>query len=362
MLSSLLPDFIVELDPENSPPYKLVRQSNNSDIKNIDQLSSGEAQLVTIAIDMMTIGAMWDIKNADKRIMLIDEPDAHIHPDLQVRFADFLVRVVRKFKLQVAIATHSTTLLTAIGQFGGNDSSVIYLDRTKTNFRAEPFTPHTKELAACLGGHALMGPLFGVPLLLVEGDDDYRIWSQVPRHHVVSFAVIPSHGEEIKKYQRSLEKLFAALRENAAAPAGYALLDGDKPKPRANPDIPQDHVKFIQLSCHESENLYLTDEVLAAIGTNWDDAAATLDAIASTGKFGNKSDLLRNPQDWNRKQHDIKPVIEQITQALDKRNVPWSIRVATAIGRSRPSGQIREFLGDEVVTALWGPDPPAQNP
>ncbi len=64
--------------------------------------------------------------------------------------------------------------------------SCIYLDRTKSDFSAQPFTSVTKELSACLGGHALMGPLFGVPILLVEGDDDYRIWSQVPRHHIIS--------------------------------------------------------------------------------------------------------------------------------------------------------------------------------
>ncbi len=146
--------------------------------------------------------------------------------------------VAQKFKLQVAIATHSTTLLAAVGQFAGNDAGVIYLDRTKTQFVTLAFTASLKEIAACLGGHALMGPLFGVPLLLVEGDDDYRIFSQVPRHHVTNFAVIPSNGEEIKKYQKSLERVLGSLREANQQPAGYALLDGDKPLPEANPDCP----------------------------------------------------------------------------------------------------------------------------
>ncbi len=54
-----------------------------------------------------------------------------------------------------------------------------------------------------------MGPLFGSPILLVEGDDDYRIWSQVPRHHIVNLAVIPSNGDEIKHYQKTLESIFS---------------------------------------------------------------------------------------------------------------------------------------------------------
>ena len=169
LLEQLLPDFSVELTAAQNPPYVLTRVADSSRVANIDQLSSGEAQLITLALDIMTIAAMWDIQNAKKRILLIDEPDAHIHPDLQVRFADFLTKVAEKYSLQVVIATHSTTLLAAIGQFGGDATSIIYLDRLNSDFEAKPFTKYTKELAACLGGHALMGPLFGVPLLLVEG-------------------------------------------------------------------------------------------------------------------------------------------------------------------------------------------------
>ncbi len=62
--------------------------------------------------------------------------------------------------------------------------------------------------------------------------------------------------------------MFAALREGQNL-SGYALLDGDKAKPQPSQDNPQKHVRFIQLACHEFENLYLTDQVLALLGTNW---------------------------------------------------------------------------------------------
>ena len=352
LLSQLLPDFAIELTAINNPPYRLSRVSDSSSVGNIDQLSSGEVQLLTIALDILTIAAMWDIQGIATRVMLVDEPDAHIHPDLQARFADFLIDVAKRYKLQVLVATHSTTLLAALGQFGSESASVIYLDRTKSQFQAEPFTKVMKELAACLGGHALMGPLFGVPLLLVEGDDDYRIWSQVPRHHVVSFSVIPSNGEEIKQYQRNLERLFQALRENSETVAGYALLDADKPKPQANADTPQKHIRYIQLACHESENLYLADEVLELLGTNWNDAAARI--VAEADKFGNKAELLKGAAAWDRKNGDIKSLIQEISRILDTKNVHWTIRIAHAIGRSRPKGQLADFLGAEVVDALWG--------
>jgi hypothetical protein len=336
--SRLLPDFIVEISGTQNPPYRFMRASDNSSIGGIEQLSSGEAQLILLALDILTMAAIWDIQGLDKRLMLVDEPDAHIHPDLQVRFADFPVQAAERYKLQVVVATHSTTMLAALGQFGGSNASVLYLDRTRADFRAQRFSAVMRELAACLGGHALMGPLFGVPLLLVEGDDDYRIWSQVPRHHVVSFAVIPSHGEEIRQYQRTLERLFAALRERGQGLAGYALLDGDKGKPQANPETPQDHIRYVQLACHESENLYLSDQVLASIGFAWEQASERI--VACADSFGEKAEQLRNAAMWDRKFSDVKRVIHEVSEILDDKHVHWTVRVARAIGQGRPAGQL----------------------
>jgi hypothetical protein len=261
--------------------------------------------------------------------------------------------MANRYKLQTVIATHSTTLLASIGQFGSSEASVIYLDRARTDFTATSFTSVLKELAACLGGHALMGPLFGIPILLVEGDDDYRIWSQVPRHHVVSFAVIPTHGEEIKHHQKTLERVFAALREKPEVPAGFALLDGDKGKPQPSDKAPQDHIRFIQLQCHEAENLYLTDEVLATLGLDWVQAAARI--VAAAPNHGAKQALLAQAASWDRQTVDIKSIIEEIALAVDDKRVHWSIRVARAIGRARPEGHLATFLGNEVIQALWGP-------
>ncbi len=358
LINQLIPDFLIELNGKNNPPYRLTRALDNANVSGIDQLSSGEAQLLTIGLDVLTVAAIWEMENKTERIVLIDEPDAHIHPDLQVRFADFLMQVAEKYSLQIIIATHSTTLMAAVGQFAGEDAGVVYLNRSNDSFGVKTFDDVTKELSACLGGHALMGPLFGVPILLVEGDDDYRIWSQVPRHHVVAFSVIPSQGDEIKQYQKSLQLIFSSLRDSALGVAGYALIDADKSKPLPNPNNLQDQIKYIQLSCHESENLYITDEVLISLGMDW---ASAIDLIvASADDFGSKAELLRTAPTWNRKTHDLKPVIKELEQILDTRRIHWTIRTAQVIGRNRPTGQLADFLGDEVLLALWGSLPVAE--
>jgi ABC-type cobalamin/Fe3+-siderophores transport system ATPase subunit len=351
-INSLVTDFSLELVAASTPPYSLKRIKDGVAIGGVDHLSSGEAQLVTLALDILTIAAIWEIEGKDKRVILIDEPDAHIHPDLEVRFADFIFRVKERFNVQIAIATHSTSLLAALGQFGGTLTSVVYIDKARDQFQARPFSAIQKELAACLGGHALMGPLFGAPILLVEGDDDYRIWSQIPRHHVTNFSVIPSNGEEIHQYQKSLENIFSALRDPAQnGLAGFALLDGDKPKPQANEDRPQNHIQYIQLSCLEAENLYVTDEVLAVLGIDW--ALAAIAIMKNAHRFGNKERQLLDVLRWDRKRGDLKNVIQEISQILDPKNVHWTVRVGKAIGSEKPTGQLLEYLGDEVVDALW---------
>ncbi len=351
-IGSLVTDFSLQLIG-GFPPYEIFRNESTEKINGVSQLSSGEIQLITIGLDILTIGGMWEIQNQQNRIILIDEPDAHIHPDLQIRFSDFLFKVSKRFNIQVVIATHSTSLLAAMGQFGGEKTSVIYLTRNNDKYKAQPFTAVHKELAACLGGHILMGPLFGALILLVEGDDDFRIWGQVPRHHVINLAVIPSNGDEIKRYQKILEKIFTSLRDPNDFPCGYALRDGDKEIPEPSQTNPQKFIKYIKLNCHEAENLYLSDQVLEDLGLTWEQAMDKI--LQSSSQFGDKKTALNSVQSWDRKQQDLKNLIYELEQILEPKGVPWTVRVGKKIGSTRPEGQLHDFLGEEVVSALWGP-------
>ena len=54
-----MPDFAVQISGTRNPPYRLLRTAEELEIVNIDQLSSGEAQLLTIALDVVTIAAIW---------------------------------------------------------------------------------------------------------------------------------------------------------------------------------------------------------------------------------------------------------------------------------------------------------------
>lgn len=344
-INELLPDFIFQLKSEN-PMYSLLRISTNEPANNITLLSSGEAQMLTLSLDLLLTCEMWEL---DRKfgLLLIDEPDSHIHPDLQQRFAKFIVNLHDHYGCKAIIATHSTTLLSALGHYASN-AGVIYLDG-RDQYQTLQFDDVMKTLTTCLGGHALMGPLFNFPIILVEGDDDYRIWSEIPRHHVLQIAVIPCNGDEIFRYQQNLEKLFSSLLEDKQTPSGFTLIDGDKTIPQS----PQKHIKFIQLNCHESENLFLTDQVLKELGyDDWDSACNKV--IQESEKFGEKTDLLKSIKSMDRKTDDFKSIINQLACILDDKNLHWAYRVGKVLGKNRPEEQLADFLGDELVNSLWG--------
>ncbi len=48
------------------------------------------------------------------RLLLIEEPEAHLHPQLQVRLLDHLEKVANDHKVQVIVTTHSTVLASSV--------------------------------------------------------------------------------------------------------------------------------------------------------------------------------------------------------------------------------------------------------
>lgn len=348
----LLPDFEFKVTDQN-PPYELKRLPNGEKVTSVNNLSSGESEILTLALDILTVCAMWKIDKQEQKILLIDEPDTHLHPDLQQHLAHFLVKILENYKVQMIVATHSTTLLSALGYHGEDKTSIIYINNSVNEQTAKKFDKVLQELSTCLGGHALMGPLFNAPILLVEGDDENKIWSQVPRYHKMKIAVIPCNGsDEVKNYQKTLEKLFSNLRSDQSTPVGYALLDGDKSIPNEDEHNPQQNIRYLKLSCLESENLFITNEVLTLLGTDWDRAKEKIKLESSN--YGEKKSKLDSCDTWERKTADIKDVIQQLVYILDPdKKVPWTIRVAKCIGDKKPGGQIADFLGSEIITSLW---------
>ncbi|QTF71356.1 AAA family ATPase [Arthrobacter woluwensis] len=52
------------------------------------------------------------------RLLILDEPDAHLHPDNQRKLAQLLIRIAEERKFQVLLSTHSRHMLDELGRRG----------------------------------------------------------------------------------------------------------------------------------------------------------------------------------------------------------------------------------------------------
>ena len=50
---------------------------------------------------------------------------------------------------------------------------------------------------------------------------------------------------------------------------------------------------------------------------------------------------------------DCKSVIHELSWIIDKKNVLWIMRIGQTLGRQKPEGQLLDFLGSDVVSAIW---------
>lgn len=70
------------------------------------------------------------------KLLLIEEPEAHLHPQLQIRLLSFLENVASKNNVQVIVTTHSTVLASSV-----SINSIIHL--------ANQYFPIATSLASC---------------------------------------------------------------------------------------------------------------------------------------------------------------------------------------------------------------------
>lgn len=67
------------------------------------------------------------------KVLLIEEPEAHLHPQLQVRLLKFLEKEASKDKIQIIVTTHSPVLASSVSL-----DSIIHLSNDTGNAQAVP--------------------------------------------------------------------------------------------------------------------------------------------------------------------------------------------------------------------------------
>jgi predicted ATP-binding protein involved in virulence len=196
------------------------RLDDSTDNLPLDSLSSGEREVVTIVFDFL-------LRDPQDSIIIIDEPELHLHPELSYR----LIRTLRGVgqRNQFILSTHSPDIISA-----SLDNSVIFvspsrLESGKPVNQARPVV-EDDEMAHILRslGHSIGVIALGRRIVLIEGERtslDKQLYGSILGDSINKLVLVPVGGQEtLATLARSLD---AVLSKTLWGVDFFMLCDGD---------------------------------------------------------------------------------------------------------------------------------------
>lgn len=295
------------------------------------QLSSGESETISLASEVLSFFSNIDINKTN--VLLLDEPDVHQHPDLQARFGQYLLDRMNDLdeteleKVVICIATHSTPLVCALASSDKTSIGTKEYDSAKVTMTAPG---DTLRKVGPFFGHPLSLSLSQDPMLILEGEDDERVWQQATRTSQGKIRLFPVLATSVT--QQSELEIFTdrMLRAIYDSPLAYSLRDGDG---TMGPLNRVGCVERFRLQCYAIENTLLTTECLAKMNIScWADFVTKTDTwiAANPGHSAipQLKDLLESSdRSRNVKIKDIRHIILAITETKK----PWEVIVGQAL-------------------------------
>lgn len=347
-IESLFKVFLPEINAKFSEdqPYAIEFYTDeNTKITDTSILSSGQVEALSLASDIITQAVLWKGEN---KCILVDEPDAHLHLDLQNRFAIFIDEISTNFGLQFIITTHSQALMAAL--MNVSDSiSIACLDGRSTEIRAIK-KDESFNLSNLLSSDLALAKILGRKIVIVEGNDDFLVWNQAARNqNFEDITLIEAGGGDIYQYKKYTEAILNAVSDDPTQ-LGITLCDRDDKNDASHDSGSLLPVK--RLGCYSVENLLLTNEVLTTIkeGVSLNDE---LDKLEVSEDEKNIIESIK----LDKKSTNIpKELLIRIHAAIDEHAITsdWRIRVGKLLGKGRPEGELLDFLGQEIVDYIWG--------
>ena len=273
MAENLLPHLTFErIDTRNKDAIQCHwRVSGRAALVDIDDLSSGEKSIIHIFYPLIehrirrvlgTLRGETDVLDTEPVCVLIDEPELHLHPNVQSKVLDYLRALAVREHTQFVIATHSPTIVENSNSdelyllapedkivSGQNQLLKVATDEEKLHLLREVFGS-TSNLTAMR------------PIVVVEGkrEDhkskraaDARIYTLLSAEFA-RVTMLPAGGKtECRALAASLNGILQSYSTDLAA---YALLDRD-----LEDDEPtEDNVHLLPVSM--IENLLVDPQVI----------------------------------------------------------------------------------------------------
>lgn len=323
-------------------------------ITSAEEISSGESELISLAIEFLDFVHGSD--PAKENILRIDEPDVHLHPDLQCRLANFIKDELSLPYIKIILATHSTSLLSALAR--ETDTSVAFMKYKDKNISFCKVTESLKQILPMFGAHPLSNVFNGAPILLLEGEDDERVWQQTIRSSEGRIQVYPCASDSItqlNKYEIEANNILESVYDNAQ---GYSLRDSDNAQDKDISDIGK--VVRMRLNCRAAENMMLSDDVLEIAGINWATLQSLIDSFMLESPSHKYFTQVKAFVDggYDRKGADLKDIRNVLVGLMT--NKPWEVLVGQAIAQVNKKidfknpDSLSSYLGKKVINKIPG--------
>ena len=320
-------------------------------------LSSGESEVISLGIEVLSFAyaCRSDQYSATDNWLLLDEPDSHLHPDLQRRFTELLVSAFEGIAARAIIATHSTSIVSSL--IDQPNARVAHVACEDANIELREVSDSLKAILPVFGAHPLSQVFNQSPPLIVEGEDDERIWQTVVRSsqgRVRLFPCVARTIENMTEYETTANDVMSSIYDNAKC---FSLRDRDD-RPYEIEDLGQ--VTRCRLNCRNAENLLVSDCVLASLETNWDALQAKIERWINSNEGHVRYDNMVAFRDggWDRKFHQLKE-IRLLLVDLAGSNKPWEVIVGRAIAslsEDSPANEhsLKDYLGEKLVREVLG--------
>lgn len=111
------------------------------DNKSIIDYGLGTAQIISIMLWIDSIKSNSNKYRDFRPILILEEPETNLHPDLQSKFIEFIVEMMEREDFQVLIETHSEYFirkiqyLTATKKIEKDKTKIFYFNKTKSDVR-----------------------------------------------------------------------------------------------------------------------------------------------------------------------------------------------------------------------------------